>query len=555
MNHLSPQAPNNGWWRGGVIYQIYPRSFQDSNGDGIGDLPGITQRLDHIAALGADGIWISPFFKSPMKDFGYDVSDYCDVDPMFGTLDDFKALVARAHELGLKVMIDQVLSHCADEHPWFVESRASRDNPKADWFVWADPKDDGNPPNNWLSIFGGSAWQWDTRRCQYYLHNFLTSQPDLNFHNGEVQDALLATVKFWLDLGVDGYRLDTANFYFHDAQLRNNPGRGAPDPNNPDPAVNPFNPYGWQRHVHDKSQPENLLFLQRLRALLDQYPDTTMVGEIGDDDGLARVAEYTASGPNGERRLHMAYCFDLLGEAHDAPFLHGFLSRFGEIVGDGWPCWALSNHDVVRSATRWGGPSPDPRLLRLAATFQASLRGTVCLYQGEELGLPEAQLAFEDLQDPYGITMWPQFKGRDGCRTPMPWSGDAPHAGFSSGPKTWLPVPPEHRALAVDRQQGQPGSLLGHFTQLLHWRRDQPALRHGRMTLLPVHPQVLAFERDDGTQRLLCAFNFSDAPAALALPADWAQATALAGGVATGARVADATLHFEPWGCVFLERA
>ncbi|MGS5084958.1 alpha-glucosidase family protein [Hydrogenophaga sp. A37] len=555
MNHPFPQAPNNGWWRGGVIYQIYPRSFQDSNGDGIGDLPGITQRLDHIAALGADGIWISPFFKSPMKDFGYDVSDYCDVDPMFGTLDDFKALVARAHTLGLKVMIDQVLSHCADEHPWFVESRASRDNPKADWFVWADPKDDGNPPNNWLSIFGGSAWQWDTRRCQYYLHNFLTSQPDLNFHNGEVQDALLATVKFWLDLGVDGYRLDTANFYFHDAQLRNNPGRGAPDPNNPDPAVNPFNPYGWQRHVHDKSQPENLVFLQRLRALLDQYPDTTMVGEIGDDDGLARVAEYTASGPNGERRLHMAYCFDLLGEAHDAPFLHGFLSRFGEIVGDGWPCWALSNHDVVRSATRWGGPTPDPRLLRLAATFQASLRGTVCLYQGEELGLPEAQLAFEDLQDPYGITMWPQFKGRDGCRTPMPWSGDAAHAGFSSGPKTWLPVPPEHRALAVDRQQGLAESLLSHFTQLLHWRRAQPALRNGRMALLPVHPQVLAFERDDGTQRLLCAFNFSDAPAELTLPAGWAQAAPLAGGVATGARVTDAAVLFDAWGCVFLEKA
>ena len=312
------KAPNNGWWRGGVIYQIYPRSYQDSNGDGIGDLPGITQRLDHIAALGADGIWLSPFFKSPMKDFGYDVSDYCDVDPMFGTLNDFKALVARAHALGLKVMIDQVLSHCSDQHPWFVESRASRDNPKADWFVWADAKADGTPPNNWLSIFGGSAWQWDTRRCQYYLHNFLTSQPDLNFHNPAVQDALLDTVKFWLDLGVDGYRLDTANFYFHDAQLRDNPGEGAPDPSKPDPAVNPYNPYAWQRHLYDKSRPENLPFLQRLRALLDQYPDTTMVGEIGDDDGLARVAEYTAGGD----KLHMAYCFDLLGPHHDAPFLH-----------------------------------------------------------------------------------------------------------------------------------------------------------------------------------------------------------------------------------------
>jgi alpha-glucosidase len=546
---MSNKAPNNGWWRGGVIYQIYPRSFQDANGDGIGDLPGITRRLDHIAALGADGIWISPFFKSPMKDFGYDVSDYCDVDPMFGTLEDFRALVARAHELGLKVMIDQVLSHSSDQHPWFIESRSSRDNPKADWYVWADARDDGNPPNNWLSIFGGSAWQWDTRRCQYYLHNFLTSQPDLNFHNPQVQDALLATVKFWLDLGVDGYRLDTVNFFFHDTQLRNNPGRGAPDRSNPDPAVNPFNPYGWQRHVYDKSRPENLPFLQRLRALLDQYPDTTMVGEIGDDDGLARVAEYTAGGD----KLHMAYCFDLLGEAHDAPFLHGFLTRFNHIVGDGWPCWALSNHDVVRSATRWGGDRPDPRLLRLAAAFQASLRGTVCLYQGEELGLPEAELRYEDLQDPYGITMWPEFKGRDGCRTPMPWQADAPHAGFTTGDKPWLPVAEPHRALAVDRQSAQTDSQLAFITRLLHWRRQQPALREGSLALWPADPQVLAFTRDLGGQVLLCAFNFSDRPARLALPADWQGARVLAGSGLEGARVASGSVRFEPWGGLFLQ--
>lgn len=547
---MSTKAPNNHWWRGGVIYQIYPRSFQDSNGDGIGDLPGITQRLDHIAALGADGIWISPFFKSPMKDFGYDVSDYCDVDPMFGTLDDFRVLVARAHELGLKVMIDQVLSHTSDQHPWFVESRSSLDNPKADWYVWSDAKDDGNPPNNWLSIFGGSAWQWDTRRCQYYLHNFLTSQPDLNFHSPQVQDALLATVKFWLDLGVDGYRLDTVNFFFHDALLRDNPGRGAPDRNNPDPAVNPFNPYGWQRHVYDKSRPENLPFLQRLRALLDQYPDTTMVGEIGDDDGLARVAEYTAGGD----KLHMAYCFDLLGEAHDAPFLHGFLGRFGEIVGDGWPCWALSNHDVVRSATRWGGPTPDPRLLRLAAAFQASLRGTVCLYQGEELGLPEAELRYEDLQDPYGITMWPEFKGRDGCRTPMPWQADAPHAGFTTGGHPWLPVAEPHHALSVDRQTGAADSMLSFFTRLLHWRRGQVALRDGRMSLLPADPQVLAFTREHAQQTLLCVFNFSDRPARLALPADWHAASPLGGSGLEGATVDHGEVVCEPWGGLFLER-
>ncbi|MFO1276380.1 MAG: alpha-glucosidase family protein [Sphaerotilus natans] len=537
-------AQNSNWWRGGVIYQIYPRSFADSNGDGIGDLPGITARLEHVARLGADGIWLSPFFRSPMKDFGYDVSDYCDVEPMFGTLDDFRALVARAHALGLKVMIDQVLSHTSDQHPWFVESRASRDNPKADWYVWADARDDGTPPNNWLSIFGGSAWQWDTRRCQYYLHNFLSSQPDLNFHNPAVQDAILATVRFWLDLGVDGYRLDTANFYFHDAELRSNPGRGAPDPNKPDPAVNPFNPYGWQRHLYDKSRPENLVFLQRLRALLDQYPDTTMVGEIGDDDGLARVAEYTAGGD----KLHMAYCFDLLGERHDAPFVHGVLERFGRIVGSGWPCWALSNHDVTRVATRWGGPEPDPALLRLALALQASLRGSVCLYQGEELGLPEADVPFEDLQDPYGITMWPQYKGRDGCRTPMPWSAEAPDLGFGSGAaRPWLPLSEAQRALAVDRQEADPGSMLQAARRLLHWRRTQPALVHGELMLLPVHEQVLAFVREHQGERVLCAFNLSAQPAELALPAGLALAQQLDSGIG-GAQPVGATLQFAPWG-------
>ena len=550
---MSYKANNNNWWRGGVIYQIYPRSFQDSNGDGIGDLPGITERLTHVAELGADGIWLSPFFKSPMKDFGYDVSDYCDVDPMFGTIADFKALLDRAHSLGLKVMIDQVLSHASDQHPWFVESRSSRDNPKADWFVWADAREDGTPPNNWLSIFGGSAWQWDTRRCQYYLHNFLSSQPDLNFHNPEVQQALLQTVKFWLDMGVDGYRLDTANFYFHDALLRDNPGKGQPSRDNPDPAVNPFNPYAWQAHVYDKSRPENLPFLETLRTLLDQYPDTTMVGEIGDDDGLARVAEYTSTGAQGQRRLHMAYCFDFLGEARSATFLHGVLRRFNDVVGDGWPCWALSNHDCVRSATRWGGAQPDPRLMRLAAAFQMGLRGTVCLYQGEELGLPEAQVAFEDLQDPYGITMWPEYKGRDGCRTPMPWQADAQHAGFSTAEKTWLPLDSRHIALAVD-QQGGPDSLLAYFKQIIAWRKKQTALVHGEMQLLGSNEQTLSFVRAHDGKSILCVYNFSDQVAEMTLPADWAGAQILHDSGTQGVRVDGQRVHFEPWGCAFLRR-
>jgi alpha-glucosidase len=542
------KAANSNWWRGGVIYQIYPRSYQDSNGDGIGDLPGITRRLDHIARLGADGIWLSPFFKSPMKDFGYDISDYRDVDPMFGTLADFKALVNRAHELGLKVMIDQVYSHSADVHPWFVESRASRDNPKADWYVWADPMPDGTPPNNWLSIFGGSAWQWDTRRRQYYLHNFLASQPDLNFHNEAVQHAVLDAVKFWLEFGVDGYRLDVVNFYFHDRQLRSNPARGEPDGS--DPAVPATNPYGWQWHRYDKSQPENLVFLQRLRALLDQYPDTTMVGEIGDDDGLARVAEYTSGGPDGQGRLHMAYCFDLLGTPHDAPYLHGVLNRFAQVVGSGWPCWAITNHDIPRVATRWGGAHPPAGLLRAAAALQLSLRGSVCIYQGDELGLPEAEIAFEDLQDPYGIAMWPEFKGRDGCRTPFPWSAAATDLGFGSN-KPWLPVSESHRALAVDRQEASPGSLLHFYRRLLKWRRGQPALLHGEMTLLPVDAQVLAYVREHEGQGVLCAFNLSERAARYTLPEGRTAHQPLADSGASGAVVQGRTLALEPWGVLF----
>ncbi len=545
------KATNDNWWRGGVIYQIYPRSFADSDGDGIGDLNGITAKLDYVAALGADGIWLSPFFKSPMKDFGYDVSDYCDVDPMFGTIADFKVLVQRAHALGLKVMIDQVLSHTSDQHPWFVESRSSLTNPKADWYVWADAKDDGTPPNNWLSIFGGSAWQWDTRRCQYYMHNFLTSQPDLNFHNPEVQDALLATVKFWLDLGVDGYRLDTANFYFHDAQLRDNPARGRPD--GEDPAVNAVNPYGWQWHLHDKSQPENLAFLRRLRALLDEYPNTTMVGEIGDDDGLARVAEYTSGGD----KLHMAYCFDLLGTAHSAAHFRGFVKRFEEVAPGGWPCWALSNHDVVRVASRWGTTSPTaaPALLRLGAALQMSLRGSPCIYQGDELGLPEADIAFEDLQDPYGITMWPEFKGRDGCRTPMPWIAAAPDLGFSAvdgAAKPWLPVASTHAALAADTQEASQDSLLHFYRRLLRWRKTRASLLEGTLEVLEPHPQVFAYVRSAGAETTVCVFNFSDAAVTWNLPAAYAAFQMLDGSGLAPVVKQGATLTLPAWGGAFL---
>jgi alpha-glucosidase len=541
------KAPNNNWWRGGVIYQIYPRSFADSNGDGVGDLPGITKQLDYVAKLGADAVWLSPFFKSPMKDFGYDVSDYCDIDPLFGTLDDFRALVKKAHNLGLKVMIDQVLSHTSDQHPWFAESRASRNNPKADWYVWADAKDDGTPPNNWLSIFGGSAWQWDTRRRQYFLHNFLSSQPDLNYHNPDVVNAILGTVKFWLELGVDGYRLDTANYYFHDKELRSNPGRGQPKGN--DPAVNDVNPYGWQHHKFDKTQPENIGFLKQLRALLDQYPNTTMVGEIGDDDGVATMAEYTSGGD----KLHMAYSFDLLGPDSSSTYLHDLMTRFAEKNATGWPSWALSNHDVVRVGTRWGGESADVRKLRVAAAFQMCLRGSPCLYQGDELGLPEAKVAYEDLQDPYGITMWPEFKGRDGCRTPMPWDGKAKDLGFGSGAqKPWLPLTEAYRALAVSEQDTDPNSLLNFYRNLLAWRKGQAVLLHGDQVLLPVHKQVMAFVRHHDGKQVLCAFNFSDSAASLALPAEFKSASTLSVPGLGGGSVSGDSIELAAYGVLLL---
>ncbi|WP_077033004.1 alpha-glucosidase family protein [Pelomonas sp. KK5] len=556
--------PGTDWWRSGVIYQVYPRSYQDSNGDGIGDLPGITRRLDYIASLGVDAVWLSPFFKSPMKDFGYDVSDYCDVDPMFGSLDDFRELIAKANKLGLKVMIDQVLSHCSDQHAWFVESRASRTNPKADWFVWADAKPDGNPPNNWLSVFGGSSWQWDTRRRQYYLHNFLTSQPDLNFHNPEVQQALLDSVKFWLDLGVHGLRLDAINFCYHDEKLRNNPGTGEPATG---PGTAPStNPYSWQKHVYDRSRPDALKFLQRIRALTDQYPDTAMVGEVGDESGMLMVAKYTADGD----KLHMGYCFDLLTDDFSAGYIRGVIDKFEKAAptpDKGWACWAISNHDVKRIATRWGGADPDPRLTRLAAALQLSLRGASCIYQGDELGLPEADVAFEDLQDPYGITMWPEFKGRDGCRTPFPWKSDKTDLGFSSGKKLkkakkdrakpWLPVSEAQRPLAVNEQDDDQTSLLNHYRHLLAWRRTVPELMQGDLTLLPAHPQVLAWVREHEGSRVLCAFNIGPEAVKLDLPAGMKTATLLGDSHATGARptAKGDKITFEPWGVLFARLA
>jgi alpha-glucosidase len=529
------------WWRGAAIYQIYPRSFLDTNDDGVGDLPGIIERLDYVSSLGVDAIWIAPFFRSPMADFGYDIADYRAIDPLFGTMADFDRLLARAHALGLKVVIDQVLSHTSVEHAWFRESRADRDNPKADWYVWADARADGTPPNNWLSIFGGSAWQWEPRRGQYYLHNFLAAQPDLNFHHADVRAAVLDSVRFWLDKGVDGLRLDAINFCFHDAQLRDNP---------PKPAAQRVgrgfradNPYAFQYHHYNNTQPQNLAFLAELRALLDSYPQTMALGEISSEDSLATMADYTRPG-----RLHMGYSFELLTEDFSARYIRDTVRTLEAQMTDGWPCWAISNHDVERVLSRWGQGPSSPQRANLLTAMVCSLRGSVCIYQGEELGLTEAEVPFESLRDPYGVAFWPQFKGRDGCRTPMPWR-DEERVGFS-GVEPWLPVPAQHRALAVERQEVDPQSALQGFRRFMHWRATQPALRWGDIRFLDTTEPLLAFTRSFQGETLLVAFNLAGQPLCLPLPLAGALHPIDGHGLAQGT-LADGTLQLPAHGVLY----
>jgi alpha-glucosidase len=494
------------WWKGAVIYQVYPRSFADSNGDGIGDLKGVTTHLDYVASLGCEGVWISPFFTSPMKDFGYDVADYCGVDPIFGTLDDFDALVERAHLLGLKVMIDQVYSHSSDEHPWFRESRSSRHNPKSDWYVWADAKPDGSPPNNWQSVFGGPSWTWDARREQYYHHSFLKEQPQLNLHNRNVQDALLAVAKFWLDRGVDGFRLDALNFAMHDLQLRDNP-----------PVENPAKrtrPFDFQHHFYNQGDPGIVLFVERMRELADRYHAAFTLAEVGGERAGEEMKLYTA----GNARLHSAYGFDYLyAEALTPEVVRETIRKWSGDASEGWPSWAFSNHDAPRFASRWWGSDRRDAFVRVALLMLVSLRGNVILYQGEELGLPQAHVPFDALQDPEAIANWPQTLGRDGARTPMPWTGGA-DGGFGSD-KPWLPFDPIHLQLNVANQDGDPESILNWTRQLVALRRQEKVLREGDIRILDdVSDQVVAFERQLDGERLLCLFNLSTSAAANPAP-------------------------------------
>jgi len=499
------------WWRTGVVYQVYPRSFQDTNGDGVGDLPGITARLDHLVALGVDAVWISPFYRSPMKDFGYDVSDYCDVDPVFGTLADFDALLAAAHGRGLKVIVDWVPNHSSDQHPWFQASRSSRADPRRDWYVWRDGRPGGSPPNNWLAVFGGPSWTFDRATSQYYLHSFLPEQPDLNWRNPHLRRAMLDTLRFWLERGVDGFRIDVAHVLMKDPELRDNPrgsqGRAA--------FHKDMGAYGSQEHVHDRNHPDVHGVYREIRALLDSYSTAqprTSVGEIHLND----LADWASFYGKDLDELHLPFNFTLLKVPWDAAAVRRAVDEIEAAVPPGgWPNWVLGNHDEPRIATRIG-----PAAARAAMLLLLTLRGTPTLYYGDELGMEDVSIPEALVQDPLGKRVPGKGLGRDPERTPMQWDA-GPNAGFTDpGVTPWLPLAADAASRNVAVQQTRPESMLALTRRLLVARRARPALHRGDYRPLGGVPAgVFSFYRSQGEERLLVLVNFRPAAVEVALPA------------------------------------
>jgi alpha-glucosidase len=532
------------WWRDGVIYQIYPRSFADANGDGIGDLPGLLAHLDYLNgapdSLGVDAIWLSPIYSSPMCDFGYDVADYEAIDPAFGTLEDFDRLVAEAHRRGIRIVMDLVMNHTSDQHPWFVEARSSRTSPKRDWYIWRDARRGGREPNNWQANFGGRAWEWDAATEQYYYHMFLKEQPDLNWRNPELRARMFEMMKFWLERGVDGFRLDVVNAYFKDAAFRDNP-----------PALG-LRGFDRQKHLHDRDQPEMTGVLNDLRRLLDSYAERMAVGEVFNDD--PRVAARYCG--NGADQLHLAFNFEFI----DQPWLPRTLQQSAlrweaALHSNAWPCYALSNHDNSRHATRFGGgPSSDLRA-KVAAALLLTLRGTPFLYYGEELGLADTPIPRPEIQDPPGLKYWPFYPGRDPERTPMPWSA-APQAGFTTG-RPWLRLNRDYAKRNVAAQQADPASVFNFYRELLNLRRASPALRRGRYHPLLHQPvAAMAYLRESAQQSLLVALNFFGWPVQVTvdeslLDRRWhLRLTSTPGDYA---RVQGNTLHLAPFEACILE--
>ncbi|MBF0278364.1 MAG: DUF3459 domain-containing protein [SAR324 cluster bacterium] len=505
---ISSQFPAD-WWKSAVIYQIYPRSFYDSDNDGIGDLKGITQKLDYLndgegGGLGIDTIWLSPFFPSPMKDFGYDVSDYCGVDPIFGTLNDFEELVQSAHARAMKVVIDLVLNHSSDQHPWFQESKKDRSNPKADWYVWQDPKPGGGLPNNWLSVFGGPGWTFNEDRQQYYYHAFLKEQPDLNWYHPEVREAVAEVFRFWAEKGVDGFRLDTANFYVHDRELRDNP----PQPEGHVP-LEAREGLEYDKYVtrFSKDRPENFQCLKHIRQTLDALsPHLTTIGEVGGIQDLDELIDLSCSYVKGSEHLHMVYNFGLLGEIN-IPKVTRLLQLTESRIEDGWLSWSLGNHDCPRLTSRSGGNSDKPGIHQTLLLLLLCLKGTPILYYGDEIEMPEYPIHKEELQDPVGINYWPTYKGRDGCRTPFAWDCQKPNQGFNQGARPWLPA---KSPVDLKEEQKKTQGTYALTREMLGLRRNLPALQSGSFELVFHDEHGFLFDRKLGGQSLRIACNLSD---------------------------------------------
>lgn len=502
--------PERDWWRGAMFYEIYVRSFRDANNDGLGDLRGVIEKLDYIEGLGVDGIWLSPFYPSPQEDFGYDITDFCSVADIHGSLDDFTTLVRDAHGRGLKILTDFIPCHTSAQHPWFAESRTDVRNPRADWYVWADPALDGGPPNNWMSSFGGSAWTWEPRRAQYYYHPFLDCQPALNLYNDDVLQAVIEALRFWLDLGVDGFRLDAIQCLAFDRHLRSNPPRFAEDDEIPF-GGGPNNPFIYQQHLFDRDVPAAVDIVGRLRdGVADYDPPRALIGELADVDSARVAVKYTSEGD----RLHAVYDFSLINNAQTLKEWLQVLQTRSEFIGNGWLMNVFTNHDSARAVSRLTGFAEEAGLREAAGKLllflQATLRGGGIVYQGEELALPQPELAFEDLRDPWAINLWPDFEGRDGVRTPMPWVSGNKNGGFTDGHEPWIPIPAAHRPLSVDRQDAKRDSVLNFFRALMRWRRSEPLLVAGDEEVSDASAApLLIFDRCNERRRLTFAANLS----------------------------------------------
>ena len=510
MLHRPAESRHDEWWRGAMFYEVYVRSFRDSNGDGLGDLPGVTEKLDYIRDLGVDGVWLSPFYPSPHVDFGYDVVDFCNVDPIFGTMGDFRELLNEAHARDLKLLIDVVPCHTSDEHPWFLESRQNQDNSKADWYIWADAAEDGGPPNNWLSSFGGPAWQWEPRRAQYYYHPFLTCQPALNLLNPQARKAVLDVFRFWMDQGVDGFRLDAVQCLCCDPVLRSNP----PSPSGEENIMvggGPNNPFKKQLHLFDRDVPEAVEVLEAFRDCVEGYePERVLIGELADVDSSRFSVKYTIQ----DERLHAVYDFDLINAATSLDDWRDILRVRAQYMASGWMMNVFTNHDSVRAVSNLTifaeEKGHSDQAAKLLLFMQSTLLGGGIIFQGEELGLTQPQLKYEDLQDPWGKNLWPDFHGRDGVRTPIPWKAGNKNAGFSSNKDPWLPVAEEHVDKAVDRQEKDEDSVLNFFRALQRWRRDEPLLRSGQELVYEVDvAPVIAYDRYDSDRCLTFVVNVS----------------------------------------------